>query len=261
MQHVRENVKYDLAITAGSALANYVSTRGESMGKHFTHSIIQFLLVLSMVAFAMSFSNSLPVGATPVPSIFVAPEQSYAGLGLSFDVRLNVSDAVGVAGYGINMQFDKAILVVTGWQSGGFLESSGVSTIGVVAANHSDTGWVSLGSVLAGPCSANGNGTLAILNFKVIGNGTCALHIYDTQLTDQNNELIDHREADGSFITSLIPEFPSFLVQPILMIATLLAALAFSKKRTDSGKNTIRQLRKLILLKELPKRRCTQNRA
>lgn len=212
------------------------------MKKRFMRSVTQFLLVLAIVGSATSLPTVRLVGATPVPSVFVDPVHSTADLGSSFDVRVNVSNAANVTGYGVTMQFDQALLVVTGWRSGGFLESSGIATTGIVPSNQSDFGYVSLGDVLMGPGSVSGNGSLVILSFKVIANGNCTLHIYGTQLTDQNNDLIDHTETDGSFKTPSTQEFPLLQVLIIVVVAILLVALAYGMKRAKSGKPPIRRV-------------------
>jgi hypothetical protein len=74
----------------------------------------------------------------------------------------------------------------------------------------------------------NGSGTLATIDFKVIGSGSSVLHLdasgfVPTKLIDSNNALIPFTMVDGE--ASVVPEFPSFLVVPILMIVALLAAI------------------------------------
>ena len=169
---------------------------------------------------AILFALTSPVLCqTTSPNVFVDPQtKSASATGETFTVNINVTDAVGVAGYGINMRFDPAIVVVSEWQSGGFLESSGVGTLGLAVGDHSDVGWVSLGDTLAGPGSANGNGTLVRINFTVLGGGRCALDIYNTMLVDPDNDEISHTETDGQFIYNYISLTPStgiaaFMVQ------------------------------------------------
>lgn len=211
------------------------------MKRRFMRSVTQFLLFLVIAEPAMSLSTVHLVGATPVPSVFVDPLHSTAYVGSSFDVRVNVSGAVGLTGYGVSMRFDQTLLVVTGWQSGGFLESSGIGTIGIVSYNQSDHGYISLGDYLVGPGAASGDGSLVILSFKVIASGNCTLDIYDTQLTDQNNNLVDHTEADGYFTALSTQEFPLLQVLIIVVVAILLAVLAYGMKRARSGKAKIKQ--------------------
>lgn len=213
------------------------------MRKQFTHSVMQFLLVFLVVAFALSLLNERVFGTPLTPRVFVDPEHSIASVGSSIDVRVNISDGVGVTGYGIYMQFNPSLLVVTGWRSGGFLESSGVPTLFPDMVVHNYSGLVTLTNVLAGPGAASGNGALVILSFRVIGNGNCTLHIYNTELiqNDQNASEIHHVEADGSFTTPSTQGFPLLPVLIIVVVAILVVALAYGMKRARGGKTTIKQ--------------------
>lgn len=144
------------------------------------------------------------------PNVYVDPLiYSASATGETFTVNINVTDAVGVAGYGINMRFDSAILVPSAWQSGGFLESSGVGTLGLASGNHSDIGWISLGDILSGPGSASGNGTLVKITFKTLGGGRCALDLYNTSLLDDIGDTIGHTATDGQFIYNYITLIPA----------------------------------------------------
>jgi len=183
----------DFTLTFGSANAALVSN----------HRYSFVVTTVDITSFAVVGNLYLISGS----EIYVAPKQSTAVIGDNFDVRVNISNVAGVAGYGVTMQFDPTLLVVTGWQSGGFLETSGVSTLGLTSGNHSDLGWISLGDTLSGPGSANGNGTLVILSFRVRSDGSCMLHFSNTVLVDQNGATMDHIEVDGSFGTFPIVHF------------------------------------------------------
>ena len=164
---------------------------------------ITFLTVLLML-------SSPPLCQAASTNVFVdPPTQSTSVTGETFTVNINVTDAVGVAGYGVNMRFNPTVLMASGWESGGFLESSGVSTLGLTYGNYSDIGYVSLGDTLAGPGSTNGNGTLVRINFTVLGGGRCVLDIYNTMLVDPDNDEISHTETDGQFIYNYITLTPA----------------------------------------------------
>jgi len=169
----------------------------------------------------MLASTSLATAQTTTTNVFVDPQTHTASATIeTFTVKINVTNTntVGIAAYGINIRFDPGILVVTSCEPGGFLESSDAGTLGQQIGNHSDIGYVSLGDVLAGPGSVDGNGTLAKITFTVRGGGRCALDLYTTTLQDSNNENIDHTETDGVFIYNYIALTPqtgiaAFMIQ------------------------------------------------
>jgi len=167
------------------------------------------ITTLAFLAVLLTLTSPVLHAAT-TPNVFVYPDTySPSATGEIFTIKVNVTDAVSVSGYGINMRFDPTLLVVTGWQSGGFLETSGVSTIGLAPGNHSDIGWVALGDTLSGPGSASGAGTLVKINFTTRGGGRCALHLYNTSLLNEATEQISHTETDGQFVYNYVSLTPS----------------------------------------------------
>lgn len=169
------------------------------------------LVALAFLTILLSLPMSVRAQTT---NIFVYPSTySPTAAGENFTIDINVTDASQVAGYGLTLHFDPSLLVVTAWQSGGFLEASGIATIGITGGNHSDLGYVSLGDTLSQPGSTSGNGTLAQISFMTRGGGRCALHLTDTSpgagLLDENQTGITHTTTDGQFIYNYISLTPS----------------------------------------------------
>jgi hypothetical protein len=80
-----------------------------------------------------------------------------------------------------------------------------------------------------------GSGTILTINFTATAAGSSTLHLYNTQLLNPYAETIDHTALDGE--VTVIPEFPTFIIMPLLLIATLAATLAkmfWSRKRKDA---------------------------
>lgn len=77
------------------------------------------------------------------------------------------------------------------------------------------------------------DGTLMTINFTATAEGSSALHFEFTKLLDPEGKPISHNKLDGS--VTVIPEFPSSIVTPLLLIATLaatfLAKMVWSRKR------------------------------
>jgi len=165
-----------------------------------TLTLVTVLLVMAAAA----------LGQTTSPNVFVDPETYNASAtGGSFTVNINVTGASGVSGYGVSLRFDPAILGCSDYESGGFLESSGVAVGSITFLNHTDIGYVTLGDVLSEPGSASGNGTLVKLSFTIRGGGRSDLKLYDTELLDENNGEISHTETSGHFTLNFVSLTPS----------------------------------------------------
>jgi len=88
----------------------------------------------------------------------------------------------------------------------------------------------------------NGNGTLFVMMFKVLRQGSCLLKIEDCILADENGVPIGRSETagnpwlntphDGTFNTPVIPEFHLIVSLPTFVIGTLFAAIVYKRKRT-----------------------------
>lgn len=81
-----------------------------------------------------------------------------------------------------------------------------------------------------------GSGTVLKINFTATALGNSTLHLYETEILDMYAEVIPHDPVDGE--VSVIPEFPTFIIMPLLLITSLAAALLgkafWSKKRKDA---------------------------
>jgi len=167
--------------------------------------IILMLVLIGMIS--LVFSVQLAKSET-LPEIFITPEESTANIGETFTVNVNISDAEGVFSWEIKVRFDPTILVVSDYESGGFLEQAG-STLPIKFVNYSYMGYVILGLTLSQPGSANGNGTLAKITFKVLSPGYSPIKLYDTLLYNEELTEIPHKTSDGSFTLTaviLVPE-------------------------------------------------------
>jgi len=166
------------------------------------------LIVAVMLCFVIVLTAAPFAHGQMRPEIFITPKKSTAQVGETFTVNVNISDAEGVFSWEIKVRFYPAILVVSDYESGGFLEQAG-STLPMQFANKSDQGYVILGLTLSQPGSANGNGTLAKITFKVLSRGYSPIKLYDTLLYDEENKEIPHTTSDGSFAltaVTLVPE-------------------------------------------------------
>ncbi|HVO37042.1 MAG TPA: cohesin domain-containing protein [Candidatus Acidoferrum sp.] len=162
--------------------------------KHLTVAFTAFILLITILRtpiFAL---------AQPNTNLYVDPSK-YVALAMNetFNININISDAVGVSAWEVFVRFDPTILVVSGYQSGGFLLRAG-TVFPLQFLNQSSSGYIQAGETLAVPTEASGNGTLLKLTFKVIGNGHCPLEIYNTLLVDSDLNSLYHTTTDGAFV-------------------------------------------------------------
>lgn len=139
--------------------------------------------------------------STPTPNIFITPTESAASAGETFNININISNAEDIFSWEMRIRFNPALLVVSAVQSGGFLSSAG-STLPLQFNNHSDFGYIVLGESMLEAATADGNGTLVKVTFKVLGTGECTLHLYNTLLFSENLNEIVHKTTNG-FFTSM----------------------------------------------------------
>jgi hypothetical protein len=167
-------------------------------------------------------------------TLSVQPTNSFGiNLGDTFSVNITVSNVTDLDGWQFNLYYQSTILNATNYSEGPFLKTGGsttfFSTVNFTDHYNATYGVVTLNDLrMSIPTGVNGSGTVATINFTVIGSGSSVLHLdpsgfVPTKLVDSNNALIPFTMIDGE--APVIPEFPSFLVLPILMIATLLAAM------------------------------------
>jgi hypothetical protein len=168
------------------------------------------IMALLICIIAVSVTQGSTLAQTPAkPNINLNPSTYTANaVGKTFTLEVWVNNSVGLYGYGVKIHFDPGILVASGWQSGGFLESSMIGAT-YAPANHSEIGWFGLATALNEPGSVSGNGTLAKFNFTVLNGGRCALDLYDTELLNESSVNMEHTATDGLFVLNYISLTPS----------------------------------------------------
>jgi hypothetical protein len=142
--------------------------------------------------FALSgIDASLRLEAVPV-----APR-----VGETVTVRVEVSEAVDLAGFEMTLAFDAARLSLLGAEAGAFLASSGrsVTTLGPELAPAG----VTLGAfTLPGAEAASGDGVLALFHFQVLVEGAALVALDEALLVDSLGEN-GAATAEGVTVTGL----------------------------------------------------------
>jgi hypothetical protein len=195
-------------------------TKVRTLKKSLLYIWILPLLILSIAVVDVR-AQSTTIGVEP--DSIVDPG---LGPGSNFTVEIWVRNVTDLAGVEFKLAYNTTVLNATSIAYGDIF---GPTYFPLISEIHDDEGYVWYGFMEAfGEPSFNGSGRVAIINFTVDSLGESVLGLYDTKLGDSASppNPIIHTVIDGF----VIPEFPSFIILPLFMTATLLAAIMLGKK-------------------------------
>jgi hypothetical protein len=171
-------------------------------------SLIMLLLTFSLAA-------TFPVKSTPITTIYVDPEISYAGVGKTFTVNLTVAEVDDIWGWDFQIFYASTRLNGTLVEEGPFLKTVGDTFFWIVnfTDNYNIThgfifGFCHLTHVIPG-AGANGNGTLATITFKPKAVGNSTIHVTNTHMKKSTGEYILHETRDGTVIIGKLGDLGS----------------------------------------------------
>ena len=157
--------------------------------------------------------------------------------GENFAVQVEVNNVKNLYTYEFRLSWNPSFLEVNSVTEGPFLNSEGTyltyfqDKIYNTPDSLGVSGYAYIACSLLGElatAAASGNGTLATIEFQTNEWGNTSLHLCATKLIDSLMVEISHETEDG--YSTIIPEFPSFLVLP-LFITTLLLAVIISRRK------------------------------
>jgi hypothetical protein len=153
--------------------------------------------MIALLLLAAILKSSSFVSGQTTTNIFVDPSKYVAtSAGETFNININISEVVDLSAWEVRVYFDPSILLVSGYQSGGFLPSP----LPIAFLNQSALGYIQAGETMSIPGGSGGNGTLLKLTFKSIGNGNCPIQLHNTLLSDSALVAINHTTTDGAFV-------------------------------------------------------------
>jgi len=192
-----------------------------------------FLLIIASIAIT-------GVKADPAPYMFVDPPTAeISAVGQNITIKVNVTTVSNLYGYEFWLEYNSTLLTeayITPDGLGqvapsdpGFRAIDDLSTPGAV--RYSLAFWPKPGPVY--PPSFNGSGTLAWITFNGTAEGVSGLNFTRAKLFDTDGtSIITDPWVDGQI--TVIPEFPTAIIMPLFLIATLaatfLAKMVWSKK-------------------------------
>jgi hypothetical protein len=156
--------------------------------------LLQILLCLSVLTFSVC---RMSVGS-PSTSVAVDPPTSLVKFGDTFSVNVNVTNIVNFTGWQLNLYYTSAVLNCTNATEGPFLNSSG-TPYGTSFSKTITNGCLFAYSTILGNFSANGDGVILTVTFKVVGGGSSNLTLADTILADAEipRQSIPHVDFGG----------------------------------------------------------------
>ena len=184
------------------------------------------------------------VSANPTHVYVDPPTVTIEALGENATIAINVSQVSNVHVYEFWLNYDTTLLdaleVTIGPVAPGlvYLQPRDPAT-DEWKPIYDEEGLVKVVVTLLDPSTFTDSGTLAYITFNGTAAGTSVLELIDehTNLYNPDLDTIPSSPVDGEIV--VIPEFPAILVTPLLLIATLAAALLrkkfWSRKRRDSA--------------------------
>ena len=202
------------------------------------------LTVLSASLLISVFNGTLAdVRASPLPSdmpaLFVDPVDIVVAPGdnLTISAKIfNLTDSC-LYGFGIKLTWDPTILnytshtMTTGVETypDGILHETVMTVANIVNAIGGTYEIAATSMFPAAPFNrTDGNSTIFNMTFNALAFGMCTLNFTLHDLADNNAAPIQHTVYTSD--VTVIPEFPSVVILPLLISATLLVALIRRKK-------------------------------
>ena len=197
--------------------------------------ILVLLLALVIAYSVKSQAEAQQTTVQVIPASYTVPN-----VGSTFNVNVTVQNVNDLFGFEFKLYYPNNILNGTSATQGPFLKAGGIQTFYVV--NNFTDHYNATHGVLNILCSrtgnvsgVNGNGTLATATFKSTStNGPRILHLADVKLSDPTPAAISFTTADGE--VTVIPEFPTALVLPLLIVSATVAITFESRTRKHRGK-------------------------
>ena len=157
----------------------------------------------------------------------------------TIDVKVeNVPEDPGVVGVEFEISWDSTLLegVSMVLPTGHFLEPDGDEGNVWKLFHEVEPGYVHYAytflditrGIERGYLPKSGNGTLATIELKVIGIGSCVIDLYGTILGDPDGNIVDHDALDGYFRNAPIPPAQFYVDPPKILNLTLVPCENFT---------------------------------
>ena len=173
--------------------------------KRYVVVCLFFILLMPIVTAQVSLTKSMTVhvDSGDPTTVAINPTDSYAAIGGTFTVNVNVTNVDKLTGWQFTVYFLKSILNCTNVTEGSFLKTAGSTYFGDIISNNYNGTYgrvVAYDTLLGTTGGVNGSGVLASITFKALSLGDSPLHLADTKLGDENipPQPINHSTMDGT---------------------------------------------------------------
>ena len=158
---------------------------------------IFMLLLLGFTLLPMVRSVKASGSSETLASISLNPRTySSSGPGESFTVSVCITGASDLRGFELKLGYDPKIAEALQVEEGPFLKHFGTSYPVKLEINKTQ-GSILIAIVLLSSVPAEGDGTLATIDFKSLFEGQCLFDLYDSLLVDFHAKALDHFVTDG----------------------------------------------------------------
>ena len=195
--------------------------------------VFEMLLAVVIAGFLALTCDIQLAKSESITIIRVSPSTSESNPSNHTTITIEIINVTGLFAFQFNLTWLPDVVEVENESmlvEGDFLKRGGNYTTLTEVKLNQTMGYAFVGAVLlGGVIPATGSGDLYNITFHMKAFGASLLHLSNTRLLDQFGAFISHRTEDGYM--QVIPEFPSFLILPILIIATLFAVIVYKKKQ------------------------------
>ena len=197
--------------------------------------IIMAIILLISLFFVSTIVLSTTSSAAETTTVRVDPSYVDTTLYDIISISVIIENVENMSGYQFKLNWNSSILKCTQWNytSSTWIEDPSVPPyteffVGRNNITDMPDGTTEYWNVVVdtGGAPVLGTFTVATISFNYTNIGETSLDLSDTVLGDQLGTPIPHNVVDGV----VIPEFLSFLILPLFMIATLLAVLVYRRK-------------------------------
>ena len=196
-----------------------------------------------LLALVLAYSVIIQAEAQQATVQVIPASYTVPNVGSTFNVNVTVQNVNDLFACVFTLYYPNNILNGTSATQGPFLKAGGIQAVFFVSnfTDHYNAthGILNIIYTRVGNVSGvNGSGTLATVTFRSTStNGPKILHLADVYLSDSARDhpaAISFTAVDGE--VTVIPEFPTALVLPLLIISATVAITLENRTRNHRGK-------------------------